>query len=62
MSEEFNPVFKMNKIKFSHHPNLQRSSGCGKKNLLLRMLLTDGYNGLTKVKIKIYLNQNIKLF
>jgi len=47
--ESFNPVFKMNKIKFNHHPNLPRcfrmlivgSSGCGKTNLLLRMLLTD---------------------
>jgi len=48
---DFNPVFKMNKIKFSHHPNLPRcfrmlivgSSGCGKTNLLLRMLLTDNF-------------------
>ena len=47
----FNPVFKMNKINFSHHPNLPQcfrmlivgSSGCGKTNLLLRMLLTDDF-------------------
>jgi len=47
----FNPVFKMNKITFSHHINLPScfrmlivgSSGCGKTNLLLRMLLTDNF-------------------
>jgi len=50
-AKNFNPIFKMNKIKFSHHPNLPRcfrmlivgSSGCGKINLLLRMLLTDNF-------------------
>jgi len=49
--EEFNPVHKINKITFNHHINLPRcfrmliigSSGSGKTNLLLRMLLTDGF-------------------
>ena len=51
MTEDFNPVFKINKTKFNHHLNLPRcfrmlivgSSGCGKTNLLLRMLLTDNF-------------------
>ena len=49
--EEFNPVHKINKITFNHHLNLPRcfrmlmigSSGSGKTNLLLRMLLTDNF-------------------
>ena len=69
-NDDYNPTHKINKTKFNHHINLPRcfrmlivgSSGCGKTNLLLKMLTIDRYNPLTKSQDNFLDYDNLLIF